>query len=239
MNQKLLLFDIDNTLTRSSAAHRAALHFALQSVYGIAANIDVIKFHGMTDQQIIIEVMKKYGLGETAVRANLEACMKLMVTRFLEINDDFELVTLDGVGELLKERARAGHLMGLVTGNLEGIAWAKLAKVGLDTFFRCGGFGSDHIDRAELVRIALKRAREKIGFEHNGNAFLFGDTPLDIRAGKEAGVITVGVATGHYSVSELQSCTPDFVVENLRDIGHITRIISGANLPGSLQRHSP
>lgn len=60
----------------------------------------------------------------------------------------------------------------LVTGNLQPIGWGKMAALGLKDLFSqppFGGFGSDHCsgntkdswrDRAELVRIAAKRAQE-------------------------------------------------------------------------------
>lgn len=60
----------------------------------------------------------------------------------------------------------------LVTGNLQPIGWGKMAALGLKDLFSqppFGGFGSDYCsgntreswrDRAELVRIAAKRAQE-------------------------------------------------------------------------------
>ncbi|CAI5494554.1 unnamed protein product, partial [Closterium sp. Naga37s-1] len=52
-----------------------------------------------------------------------------------------------------------------VTGNLEAIAWLKMAGLEVASLFtapRIGGFGSDHMDRGELVRIARQRAEERI-----------------------------------------------------------------------------
>jgi phosphoglycolate phosphatase-like HAD superfamily hydrolase len=37
-----------------------------------------------------------------------------------------------------------------------------------------------------------------------GDVFVIGDTPRDIIAGREAGFLTVGVATGKYSKEELK-----------------------------------
>ncbi len=65
----------------------------------------------------------------------------------------------------------------LVTGNLQPIGWGKMDALGLLPYFtepRFGGFGSDYCsgnhreswkDRAELVRVAAKRAQEVIGGE--------------------------------------------------------------------------
>ena len=40
---------------------------------------------------------------------------------------------------------------------------------------RVGGFGSDDINRANLVRLAIKRVEEYFGFLFDKNVVLFGD----------------------------------------------------------------
>ena len=55
---KLALFDVDKTLIRVSKGHSTAFSIAFKIVYGIDAKIDEIDHHGMTDQQVIIEVLK-------------------------------------------------------------------------------------------------------------------------------------------------------------------------------------
>ena len=56
--EKLALFDIDKTLITSSKAHDMAFSAAFKKVYGFDTNQRAINHHGMTDQQIIIEVIK-------------------------------------------------------------------------------------------------------------------------------------------------------------------------------------
>ena len=57
------------------------------------------------------------------------------------------------------------------------------------------------------------------------NIFLVGDTPLDIRAGKEAKVITIGVATGIFSKEDLEKAGADFVLDSLENIEDFLRIV--------------
>ena len=56
---KLVLFDIDKTLIPSSRAHHQSFSEAFKKVYGIDTTIEIINHHGMTEQQVIIEVLKK------------------------------------------------------------------------------------------------------------------------------------------------------------------------------------
>ena len=72
---------------------------------------------------------------------------------------------LPGAIDFLKALDKEGILMGCVTGNLEKIARTKLKKAGINKYFKLGGFGSDHISRTELAKLAIKIAKEDFGFE--------------------------------------------------------------------------
>lgn len=223
---KLILFDIDKTLIKSSRGHSTAFSEAFRIVYGIDTTIDIINHHGMTDQQIIIEVLEKNGLDEQTIKSKLEECMKVMVDSFNKIVAKDEIILLSGVQELLKELNKHNVLMGLVTGNLEPIARGKLKKVGLNHYFKVGGFGSDDINRTNLVKLVIKRSEENFDFKFDNNVFLFGDTPQDMNAGNEAGIITIGVTTGIYSKEQLvENAAANYVVDNLKDTQKILNIV--------------
>lgn len=222
---KLVLFDMDQTLIESSKGHDTAFSEAFRKVYGVDTTIDIINHHGMTDQQIITEVLKKNGLDEKTIESKLEECMKVMIDSFNEIVNSDEIILLDGVQELLEELNRNNVLMGLITGNLEPIARGKLKKVGLNHYFKVGGFGNDDINRTNLVKLAIKRTEENLNFKFNNNVFLFGDTPQGMKAGKEVGIKTIGVTTGVYSKKQLKDAGADFVVVNLKDKNGILKII--------------
>ena len=93
------------------------------------------------------------------------------------------LEVLPGVEALLTALRERGATFGLVTGNLTPIAWAKMEALSLAHIFtepRFGGFGSDHADRGELVRIAGQRARLLVpGIR---SAWHVGDTVRRMRA---------------------------------------------------------
>lgn len=222
---KLILFDIDGTLVKASTAHYAAFSEAFKAVYGVETTIGAVNSYGMTDQQIIIEVLKKNGLDEQTIKSKLEECMKVMIDSFNRLIGDDKVAATGGTKELLEELNSRDILVGLVTGNLEPIARGKLKKIGLDHYFKVGGFGSDDINRANLVNLAIKEAEEKFNFKFENNVFLFGDTPQDIEAGQRANVKTVGVATGIYSKEELARAGADFVLEDLKNINKVLKII--------------
>ncbi|MBA3064475.1 haloacid dehalogenase, partial [Candidatus Woesearchaeota archaeon] len=64
ISDELALFDIDGTLVKGFKAHNEAFSEAFRKVYQVDATVDTIAVQGMTEQQVIIEVLKQHGLNE-------------------------------------------------------------------------------------------------------------------------------------------------------------------------------
>jgi phosphoglycolate phosphatase len=224
-NGILILFDIDGTLVLGARCHYQAFVEAVKKFYGIKDDISGINYAGKTDPQILREVLTLGGLNEDQIMQNFQVCLDYMAYYYLK-NVHYENVrSLDGVNDLLIELQRRNVLLGLVTGNLESIAYAKLGKVGLDGYFSFGGFGSDHSNRSFLVKKALKQAQDQFGYKGK-HIFVIGDTPRDVKAAKASNLLTIGVATGRYSKEELEDCGADYVLENLKNTNKILEILN-------------
>lgn len=213
---KLILFDIDKTLlTGGNNIHRSAFSQAIKKFFNIDTSIDVIDHAGKTDKQILIEVLSKEGIKELEARGKLGDMIEEMSKIFEAGINSEKLTVANGVRELLEALSNNNVLVGLLTGNLEVIAKSKMKNVFLDSYFKVGGFGSDDEVRSNLIKIAIKRAKDNFGFKCDNNVFVIGDTPRDIEAGKDAGVKTVGVATGKYSIEELKMAGADYIFNDL------------------------
>ena len=227
---KLVLFDIDGTLLLSDGAGRRAIHRALREVFGTTGPADYF-FDGKTDPQIVRELMRFAGHADERIDAD----MTRLLGRYVECLRE-ELVapgrrrayTLPGVPQLLDAlEARRNVILGLLTGNIEVGARAKLEAVGLDPRrFRVGAYGSDHERRPELPAIARERTKRHLGHDLAGNAIVvIGDTPADLTCGQSLGASAIGVATGRHSVEELQRHDPLAVFADLSDTEAVTRAI--------------
>jgi phosphoglycolate phosphatase-like HAD superfamily hydrolase len=109
--------------------------------------------------------------------------------------------------------AHEGVQLGLLTGNVERCAYAKLSSYGIDPgLFAFGGFAEDGHTRVEIGEAALGRSG---GLDAWSDAFLVGDTPSDIEAGQALGLRTIAVATGGFSREALLSATPWTVLDQL------------------------
>jgi phosphoglycolate phosphatase len=228
----VVLFDIDGTLLWTDGAGRRAVHQALEDVFG-ALPPDGHEFDGKTDPQIVRELMRLAGVADDAIDLRLPEALN----RYLELlrvelaAADHADKTYPGIAPLLDAlEARDDVLLGLLTGNVHDGAFAKLAAVGLDgSRFKIGAFGSDHALRAELPAIARARAQSLLGHAVAGSdVVVIGDTPSDMSCGNGIGARAIGVATGRYSVADLQACNPTAVFSDLSDTAAVMRAILGA-----------
>jgi phosphoglycolate phosphatase len=215
---KLLLFDIDHTLLQPSKIHGAAFEWSIYEVYGEVASLDSIDCSGKTDRQIILELMRLHKLYERSIQSRLDQCIRVMEKRYAETLKGDELVVMPGAHELLEALSQQpGLFLGLVTGNLEGIAWGKLRKTDLARYFRIGGFGNEDVVRTHLVEHAIQKAVRQQGFVVANNVYVIGDTPRDVVAGHGARAITIGVASGKYSKADLKRAGADWAIESLME----------------------
>jgi len=223
----LVLFDIDKTLIDKSECHHQAFIHAFKKIYGVDTRVEVINYHGKTDPQIMHEVLLAEGLKEKDICPYKTDFLDCLSNYFVSNVKYDKIEVMDGCQALLKALENRKVLLGLLTGNIETIAYAKLNHIGLGHYFKLGGFGSDSYYRPNLVLKAIQRAENNFGFRRDkNNIFVVGDTPLDVAAGLKAGILTLGVASGDYSADELKNSGAHFVMDDLSDVNGFLEIIS-------------
>eukprot|EP00899_Mesostigma_viride_P005780 jgi/Mesvir1/15202/Mv06436-RA.2 len=197
--------------------HKNAFRHAFKEVYDMPhAHIDMVSHHGLTDKLVIQNTMKHLGLSHEAIWQKMpQAVAKMVEYSQAHPTNGEGLEVLPGVETLLRALASRGDvLVGLVTGNLVEIAWLKMRALGLEGLFtepKFGGFGSDHTERSELVRIA-RGAAEQILRQRSahdspvpciGAHWHVGDTPNDMKAAVIGEARALGVLTGVFTEAEL------------------------------------
>ena len=223
-NDVLILFDIDGTLVQGAKCHYQAYIEGVKKFYGMEDYVRDVNAAGKSDKLILREILTLGGLTTEEIQKDFQSCLDFMTDYYLK-NVQYENIhVFDGTVELLDELKRKGALLGLVTGNLEPIAYAKLGRAGLNGYFSFGGFGSDNADRSLMVKKALSIAKNQLGFKGD-KIFVVGDTPRDVEAAQAYNLKTIAVATGMYSVKELRDCGADYVVENFKNRDKIIEIL--------------
>lgn len=225
--QRVLLFDIDGTLLDPKGEGPNCFKQVLQEVYGITVPIDHYDMAGKTDWQILTDLLGQAGLASSQIEAKRSLAFDAYARIIAEHSRRTRMEIFPGVSTLL-DRLRNDHrfVLGLVTGNVREIVPYKLQGVGLDPAqFVFGAFGSEHVDRNELPKIALERLAVMLGSSVAAeNVLVIGDTPHDIRCARHNGLKVMCVTTGHYDRAALAAYQPDFLLDGFGDIEKVMTI---------------
>lgn len=214
---RAVLFDIDGTILVTGGAGGVAWQRAFQELHGIEANVAEHTDAGMTDPEIAAIIFREV-IGHEGSAAERSKAIGAYLKHLPEaVAESPGYLVMPGIEDLLERLIDTGVLLGLVTGNIEAAAHIKLARAGLNRFFSFGGYGSDSADRTEVTKAALGRGGLVSGGAlADGSCIAVGDTPRDVKAGHGAGIEVVGVATGSYSVEQLDDAGADFALETVQ-----------------------
>jgi phosphoglycolate phosphatase-like HAD superfamily hydrolase len=215
----VVLFDIDGTLIRRAGPHhRTALISAIRRSTGLETTTEGIPLHGMLDPDILAAMMRNAGASTLLIRRSMARICANAQSLYVRNVPDLQRKVCPGVRRLLARLDRLHVPLGLVTGNLSRIGWKKVERAGLRSYFRLAAFAGMSRDRAGLVRLAVREARERGWAVNSVPVWLIGDTPIDVRAAQLNGVRSVAVATGLSTREELEASTPDVLVDDLREL---------------------
>jgi phosphoglycolate phosphatase-like HAD superfamily hydrolase len=215
----LFLFDIDGTLMRKAGPdHAEALEDAVRAVTGHDVTVRGIPVAGMLDRDILAAMMRAAGMKLSEVRAAMPAVIEKAQMLYSRRCPDLRRRVCPGVRTLLPKLQRNGAVTGLVTGNLSRIGWKKVERAGLRPYFRFGAFAEMGRTRAELARLARRRAVAEGWVSRATPAAMVGDHPNDIVAARANGLFSIAVATGVVPKHELARHRPDLLLDDLRGL---------------------
>lgn len=228
MHPILLFWDIDGTLITSGGAGEESFRQALLERYGIIDDLGEIEIAGRTDLAIAMDLCRKYQDYGCASAELVESYLERLPILLSKKKGS----VFPGVRELLEWSHEHPEVHNaLLTGNVKRGAFLKLKHYGLDRFFEFGAFGDDSPDRNKLGPIALERARIllKKNF-HIEYTWVIGDTPHDIRCARVLGCKVLAVATGRFSMEQLQTHHPDLALADLSQTHKIVDRLENTNL---------
>jgi len=213
----VVLFDVDETLVHTGGSGARSWKAAFDTLYGIPADIGEHSSAGETDPQVARATFNAV-VGRDPSDDELS---RLYAQYLLHLADDIGVSegyrVLPGAEKILLRLGEAGVILGLVSGAMEGAARTKLVPANLNRFFVFGAYGSDSPDRTELTGFAIEKASRLHDQLAPSQVYVVGDTPHDMKATNASGAVSVGVASGHYSVVELETAGGAHVLRSLED----------------------
>jgi HAD superfamily hydrolase (TIGR01509 family) len=130
-----------------------------------------------------------------------------------------QIKLIPGTDDLFKEIAIAGIKIGLVTSTpaqMMAVKMIPLAKAGLEKQIEAI-VTADDVRHKKPSAEPLIQCSQKLGVPLKECVYV-GDTRVDIRAGKAAGMKTVGVLTGFDDYDALNNETPDAIIDGIAQL---------------------
>ena len=226
--ERLVLFDVDGTLTRT---HNGYIPFneAILQTFGIAGDIRSVVPDGNTDPRIVEEIFAGAKLEVAiAVEHFQQFAINLQVKYANALqNGTMAIRALPGVIELLRSLSgNEAFDQGVVTGNFKVTARVKLEAAGLSSYLRLGAYGCDSPHRPDLPAIARERWQRFTGKPiPSEQCVIVGDTPKDLEAARVNKMKCILVGTGRYPMEELIYSEPDACLPDLSDTAAVVKLL--------------
>jgi phosphoglycolate phosphatase len=203
-----ILWDIDGTLIRNTPSAGSLYIDAIEHVTGVRPTLPVENSSGMTEGQLLTELLAINGLDTARLG---EVLYDLDVLSRDQFERGWDRDQCAGVEEALAAVTARGWTNALLTGNGPNRARYKLLAAGLDPElfdWDHSYFGHESPTRHHLTAGARAALAGNI-------SIIVGDTPIDGLAADSAGFPFIAVATGMYSTAELAGTNAVTVIEDL------------------------
>jgi phosphoglycolate phosphatase-like HAD superfamily hydrolase len=180
----LIIFDVDGTLTRSTALDARLYAEAFVEVYAAALpSTDWDRYANVTDRGIAEEAAAALGLPADRLGALERRFVALLEAALAAA----PVAEVPGAGAMLRRLRADGHRLALATGCWAASARAKLAAAGIDVAGLPLVGCDDHAARTAIVAAAARAAPP------GERVISVGDGVWDVRAAARLGLSFVGV----------------------------------------------
>jgi beta-phosphoglucomutase-like phosphatase (HAD superfamily) len=189
---RIILFDIDGTLTATSRIDNTCYARAFSKTFGREIpSTEWSCYEHVTDVGILRELLDRER--EAPLSASDIEQFEQNYRRELEcafVRKPAEFRAIPGAREVLRRLSSAADIcVGLATGGMRRTALFKLSRAGIDGARMPGAFADDAISRAEIARTAIARSE----IEPDDVVYV-GDGVWDVRTAAELGMRFVGVS---------------------------------------------
>ncbi len=208
--KRVLLFDLDGTLSDSSEGITKAVQIALHH-FGIEEP-DREPLKRFIGPPLTMAFQNYYHLGDEDTKTAIKEYRKYYNTKGI-----FENKLYDGMKELLEELHHKGYTLITASSKPECYVETITKYFGVDGFFVfLAGSELDgrRTDKQEVIRYALQKA----GVTDLSTVLMIGDRHFDVTGAHQVGVSVVGVCYGFGTRQELEQAGADVLAETVQDL---------------------
>src|SRR6266699_5925698 len=192
---RLIIFDIDGTLTRTMKADEECFVRSLAEVCGFNdVDTDWSHYKHATDTGVLRQIYESRA-GRSPLPSEISRFRQHFVALLAQASSEAAFAAVTGAPPLLSRLADRGeHRIALATGAWRDCARLKMASVGLCYDDYPAASSDDAFDRESIIRLSMQRAAERYG--SLGSTVYVGDGVWDARACRSVGIPFIGIGTG-------------------------------------------
>lgn len=206
---KIILFDLDGTLTDPAEGITNSVAYALER-YGIVIE-DKRTLCNFIGPPLNDSFVKYFDFTEE------KAMEAIYVYReYFRDKGIFENKVYEGIPQLLDKIKQSGRKIVLATSKPEEFALRILEYFNLSAYFDVVA-GASMDEKRNKKGDVIRYAMEKGGFSAE-NAVMIGDREHDVFGAKENNLPSIGVLYGYGSRKELEEAGVDYIAETVEDI---------------------
>jgi len=205
-----VLFDLDGTLADTTSmiieCYREVFKHYLGRAYSKAEIMAILSVAGRPERVIIRERAPEEKVDEA-----VDSFRRLYAKRLKA-----EARLYSGVMGLLSRLSSSDRQVALVTGKSRWSTEFTLEEFGVKRYFRAVITGED-VEEPKPSPEGVLRAVQALGSDSSKTVYV-GDSPIDIEAGRAAGVLTGAALWGATAREKLLGMKPDFTFETVQDL---------------------
>lgn len=195
---KLVMFDMDGTLTDSFALDENCYVLAIEQALGLNQVVTEWESYTHTSASFCLDEIVRRNRGTPPSPAESRAVQARMVQLMGEITTRTRRATgeIPGAADCLRALLAAGYAVAIASGDWESTARHKLTSAAIPFESLPAAFCDCAHARTEIMRTALARASAHYGCGQFERIVYVGDGTWDVRACRELGWPLVGVGEG-------------------------------------------
>jgi phosphoglycolate phosphatase-like HAD superfamily hydrolase len=190
---RLVIFDIDGTLTQTMKADEECFVRSLAQVCGFSdVDTDWSRYKHATDSGVFHEIYESRA-GRSPSPSEISRFRQHFVSLLAQVPSEAAFAPVAGAPLLLSRLAdSAEHRVALATGAWRDSARLKMRSAGLCYDDYPAASSDDALDRESIIRLCMQRAAERYGRVRS--TVYVGDGVWDARACRSVGIPFIGIA---------------------------------------------
>ncbi|MBQ3302110.1 MAG: HAD-IA family hydrolase [Eggerthellaceae bacterium] len=205
---KAILFDNDGTLVDTHDLLLDSFQYATRTVLGVDLPEEVLMAGVGTP---LADQMKDF-----TDDPKLQQELLTVYRDYNHARHDEAIALFPGVLETLRSLHVEGYKMGVVTAKMHALAWHGLEIMGIAPYMDCL-IGPDDCPKSKPAPAPILMGCKLLGVAPSECLYV-GDSPYDMRAGREAGCDTAAALWGMFERSVLENEKPTHFCTRFQDV---------------------